>query len=323
MEDKIMRRFILPVLTLMLFTLLLGLTSSSQAEQKRVVVMWVGKASMANEVFLGFIQKQKELAPDLVVVLKRELPDMKEAERLFREYEETMSGIIFLRSSGAEFLGKAHPKIPCFVGGTNNPQELGVIKDLRAPEGNVTGVTYDIPDAKRFQVIKTLFPNTKSLALVTEKGHPGGIIDQKGTSEECKRLGIKYHDVSGATVGELVEGMRKLVGNVDLFILANNKLVLDNTTNFAKVSQDAKIPMFAYSERPVHNGAAAGLVARNDFLGSLLAETVVDVIVKGKPIAQVPVKTDPQPQIMINETTAKALGISFPTSVMSTAKIVK
>ncbi len=301
----------------------LGVNSVSFAEQKRVAVMWVGKASMPNEVFIGFLHRQKELAPELAVTLKRELADMPEAERLFKSFEASMDGIIFLRSSGAEFLGKANPTIPCFVGATNSPLELGAIKDLNAPEGKITGVTYDIPYTKRFQVIKSLFPNIKSVALVTEKGHPGGIIDQKETSEECRKLGLTYHDVSGATVQELVDGMKNLAGKVDLFILANNKLVLDNTTNFASISYNTKTPLFAYSERPAHNGAVAALVARNEFLGNMLADSVVDVVVKGKPVSKVPVKTDPNPEILINEASMKSLGISFSPAIMEKAGIIK
>lgn len=300
-----------------------GFASTSEAEQKRVTLMWVGKASMPNDVMLGFLRKRKEIAPDLEVILKRELDDMKEAERLFKEAEETMNGVIFLRSNGAQFLAKANPRIPCFVGATNSPVELGVVKNMDAPEGNITGVTYDIPYEKRFQIIRTLFPNIKSVALITEKGHPGGVVDEKATAAECQRLGIRYHDVARATVDELVEGIQNLAGKVDLFILANNKLALDNATKFARISLGSKTPLFGYSERPVRNGAVAALVARNDFLGSLLAESVVDVVVKGKPISKVPVKTDPEPEIVINEVVMNSLGINFPATVMQKAKIIK
>jgi putative ABC transport system substrate-binding protein len=135
--------------------------------------------------------------------------------------------------------------------------------------------------------------------------------------------GLQYHDVARATVDELVEGIQNLAGKVDLFILANNKLALDNTTKFARISVSTKIPLFAYSERPVDNGAVAALVARNDVLGSLLAESVVAVVVKGMPVSKVPVKTDPDPEIVINESTMRALGISFSPAVMGKAKIIK
>jgi putative tryptophan/tyrosine transport system substrate-binding protein len=303
--------------------LVLGFSSTSEAQEKTVALMWVGKASMPNDVMLGFLRKKKELAPNLEVILNRDLDDMQAAEKLFREYERSVNGIIFLRSNGAQFLAKANPKIPCFVGATNNPVELGVMKDLDAPEGNVTGVTYDIPYAKRFQIIKILFPNIKSVALITEKGHPGGVIDEKATSDECRRFGLQYHDLARATVEEIVDGMQKLAGKVDLFILANNKLALDNTTKFARISFITKTPIFAYSDRPVHNGAVAALVARNDVLGNMLAESVVDVVVKGMPVAKVPVKTDPDPEIVINEATMKALEISFSPAVMAKAKTVR
>jgi putative ABC transport system substrate-binding protein len=300
-----------------------GFHSASYADQKHIAIMWVGRASMPNDVTVGFLRKAKELAPDLEVTLKRELPDMQAAEKLFRQFEETMNGVIFLRSTGTQFLAKADPKIPCFVGATDNPVELGALKDMNSPDGNITGVTYDIPHAKRFEIIKMLFPSTKTVALVTEKGHPGGIIDQKATREECDRQGLAFRGVEGATVAELVQGIQNLAGKVDLIILGNNKLVLDNATNFARISQESKTPLFAYSQRPVQNGALAALVARNDVLGGLLAESVVDVVVRGKPVSKVPVKTDPNPEIVANEAVMNALGITFSPVVMSKARIIK
>jgi putative ABC transport system substrate-binding protein len=318
-----MKRFCLLLFICAVLCIVPEFNSASEAQEKTVALMWVGKASMPNDVMLGFMRKKKELAPNLEVVIHREIEDMKAAEKLFREFEASANGIIFLRSNGAAFLAKANPKIPCFVGATNNPAEIGAVKNMAAPEGNVTGVTYDIPIAKRFQIIKALFPKIKSVALITEKGYPGGVIDEKATSEECQRQGIQYHDLARATVDEVIDGMQKLTGKVDLFILANNRLALDNATKFSRISLASKTPMFAYSDRSVHNGAVAALVARNDVLGNMLAESVVDVVVKGTPISKVPVKTDPDPEIMVNETTMKALGISFSPEIMAKAKVVK
>lgn len=318
-----MKKFYLLLLLCIALSIVSGFHCACNAQQKTVALMWVGKASVPNEIMLSFMPKIRELEPDLKVVLKRELSDFQTAEKLFREFEVSTNGIIFLRSNGAEFLAKADPKIPCFVGATNNPVELGVMKNMDAPEGKITGVTYDIPYAKRFQIIKTLFPNVTKVALIWEKGHPGGIVEQKATSEECRRLGIQYYDVAGATVEELLEGIKKFAGKVDLFILATNKLALDNTTKFASISLTTKTPIFASNDRPVNNGAVAALVARNDVMGRMLAESVVDVVVKGMPVSKVPVKTDPDPEIVVNETTMKALGISFPNAVMEKARIIK
>jgi putative ABC transport system substrate-binding protein len=234
-----------------------------------------------------------------------------------------VDGIVFLRSSGAQFLATVDPKVPCFVGGCNNPAELGTIKNLNAPEGKITGVTYFIPYEKRFEIIRSLFPNTKRIGLLVERGHASTPIEQQGIREQCERLGITYNEVVASNLKELLDGTRQLSGRVDLFIISSTRLVMDNIVNLLPVLNPAKIPTFSFAEEPVKAGAVAGVAADDAKLGKFLAESVVDVVVKGKPVSQVPVKTDPDPRISINETMMNSLGLKFPDAVLKKAELVR
>lgn len=301
----------------------LGAFGTATADQKEIAVIWEGKSRMTTNVAMGLLPGLRQLAPDLKVTLYRELKDIQAAENIFRECEPRVDGIVFLRSSGAQFLAKVDPKVPCFVGGCNNPAELGTIRNLNAPEGKITGVTYFIPYEKRFEIIKTLFPNTKRIGLLAEKGHASTPIEQQGAREQCDRLGITYNEVIASNLKELLDGTRQLSGRVDLFIITSTRLVMDNIVNLLPVLNPAKIPTFSFAEEPVKAGAVAGVAADDAKLGKFLAESVVDVVVKGKPVSQVPVKTDPDPRISINETMMNSLGLKFPDAVLKKAELVR
>jgi putative ABC transport system substrate-binding protein len=214
------------------------------------------------------------------------------------------------------------PKVPCFIGACNNPAEIGVIKNLNAPEGMVTGVTYFIPYSERFSIIRRLFPNVKSVALLVERGHPSGPIEQAGTSAECKRLGISYKEVVASSLEELLNQTRNL-GGVDLLILTNTALVMDHVTSLLTITNPQKIPMFSYADKPVKAGAVAGIAADDIKLGGMLAESVVDVVISNKPISQVPVKMDTQPKLTINEGMMRSLGLNFPETILKSATIIR
>ncbi len=100
---------------------------------------------MTTNVAMGLLPGLRQLAPDLKVTLYRELKDIQAAEKVYRECEPKVDGIIFLRSSGAQFLASIDPKVPCFIGGCNNPVELGTIKKLECTGGKNHRVTYFIP----------------------------------------------------------------------------------------------------------------------------------------------------------------------------------
>ncbi|MEW6348018.1 MAG: ABC transporter substrate binding protein [Thermodesulfobacteriota bacterium] len=300
-----------------------ALVAQSDAADKEVGLVWIGKSGMTKRVASGFIQRLGEIAPQVRVVQRVQLINEQAAAEALNELEPAVDGLVFLRSTGAQFLAKRPFKKPAFVGGCSNPRELGVIRNLDEPEGNVTGVTYFIPYEKRFQVMKALFPAMKSLCLLAENGHPATPIEREGTRKECERLGIAYQEVIAANVRELERGMEAAADKVDLFVSAATRLTIDNTTIQAQVANAHKKPIFSYAEGRAKLGATAELAADDAKLGRMLAESVMDVVVKGKPVKEVPVKTDPHPELVINEALVKILGLSVPEAVLKKARLVQ
>jgi putative ABC transport system substrate-binding protein len=293
------------------------------AAAKKIGVMWVGKSAMPKRVSLGFMAEIKRLMPDVQVVSKRDLPNWSEGELVFHQFQREMDGVVVLRSNGAEFLGKLEtpPLVPCFVGACNDPQFLGAVANRNAPDKNITGVTYYVPYDKRFKALLKLIPDIKSVALLAERGHPGALLDKQGTRRECEKRGIQYYEVEAGSVDELVAGAREIADKVDLFILAANSLVQDNTVSLLPVSNNTKTPMFAYSSKPVKHGAVAGIAARDEYLGTLLAESVADVVGKGKSVSSVPIKTDPEPKLMVSQAMIRMFGITIPETLLAEVEI--
>ncbi|MEW6114531.1 MAG: ABC transporter substrate binding protein [Thermodesulfobacteriota bacterium] len=310
------------LLASVLLVTVLGPTGSAAAE-KQVAVIWEGKSGMTKRVQMGFMHRMRAIGPEVKIINRVELPSMQDAEKAFRELEPTVDGIVFLRSSGAKFLGKANPKVPSFVGGCNNPVDLGAVKQLDAPDGNVTGVTYFIPYEKRFEVLKKMFPTAKSVGIVLQKGHPATPIDQKGTKEQCDRLGLTYQEVVAENANQLLQGAEALADKVQVLIISATGLVIDNTVNLVGIQNRKKVPLFSYAEGRAKLGALAELAARDEELGSMLADSVVDVVVKGKRVAQVPVKMDPKPSLVINDGIAKMLNVSVPAELQGQVQLVQ
>lgn len=294
-----------------------------QAQDKSVGLMWVGAAGMPKRVMSGFLTRQKEQAPDLKVEIKPEIETMAEAEKIFHQFESTQNGIIFLRSSGAKFLGTVEPKVPAFVGACNNPLYLGAVNSLASPQRNVTGVTYFIPYQNRFQVIKALFPELKSLALLVQKGHPSAPIDQEGTRTQCNLNGIQYYEAEISSADELIQKAEELAPKVDLFVIGNQAMVIDNTVSLLAVSNTTKTPIFAYADKAVKSGAVAGLAADDEKLGRMLADSVIEVVINDIPVSNVPVKMDDDPKLLINEPMMNSMGLKFPSEIVQRAQMIK
>ncbi|MEW6348017.1 MAG: ABC transporter substrate binding protein [Thermodesulfobacteriota bacterium] len=300
-----------------------GAVSGAAAQEKQVGLMWIGKSNMTKRVATGFLHRMEELAPQIKVVRKIQLPNIAEAERVFEELEASADGVVFLRSSGAMFLGKAGCKKACFVGSCDDPKALGAVRHPEAPEGKITGVTYHIPFEKRFDALTAVFPKVKSLALLAQRGDPATLVEQAGTRAQCQKRGIVYHEVIAYDVNELVEGMEAIADKVDLFVIASTGLSMDNVAIEAQTATPRNKPLFSYAAGRTKAGATAELAGDDLKLGGMLAESVIEVVGKGTPIKSVPVRTDPDPKLLINETMMEKLGLEIPQGVLGTATVVR
>lgn len=282
-------------------------------------VAWEGKSGMANNVMKGFAEGIK--GSGITVEYQKDLSSPADLEKVITRFEKEKAGMVIMRSTGAEILMKNPPTIPTFIGACNHPAKVGVIKNIRAPEGKITGVTYYVQGKTHLELMKSILPGIKSVMLLMEKGHPSAPIEEDETRAACSALGIAYHGKMCASVDELVSTVKEDQGKVSAFIIGTQALVFDNTTKI--VDAAGKTPVFAYSEKPIKAGALGGYVADDETLGRMLASQVIDVLVKGKAIKDEPVKFDPQPVFYLNGTTYKKLGLEIPPNVLRAAKIIQ
>ncbi len=307
----------------MAVALLSGPLWTAGPPEKTVCLMWVSKSGMAKRVADGFFRRMEVIAPEVRIIQRVQLSGEEDAAAVLRELGPVVDGIVYLRSPGAEHLARAHLNKPCFVGACNSPGELGVVKNMEAPEGNITGVTYYIPYEKRFEAIKEVFPQAKSVALLAEAGHPATAVERAGTRAQCQRLGMMYHEAVAPDLRELETAMEKLASDVDLFLSAATRLTIDSITLQTSIANRYGKPIFSFAEGRTRMGATAELAADDVKLGSMLADSVVDVVVRGKPVRDVPVKTDPAPVLVINESMVKQLGLEVPEATLKKARLVK
>jgi len=287
-----------------------------------VGVLWAGKSGMAKRVVKGFMEGMKEKAPDIDIEYNAELQDMDAAAAVYDKWQDEKAAIVFLRSTGARHMGENPPKVPGFVGGCSNPAELGAVSDFQKPDKNITGVTYYLPAELQIQMLQKVFPDMKSVGLMLEKGHPAAAVDRKETQAACEAAGLEYFEAICADEKELLAGAKDLSQKADVLIVGNQALIIDNAAKAAKFAGGK--PLASYAEKPVATGAAVcGLVPDDEKLGAMLADSVVAVLEEGKSVSEVPVKTDPEPRLVVSDLAARKAGVEIPQELLEKAEVVR
>lgn len=307
------------------FVLFLGVifvfTLTAKAFAVDVGVTWVGKSGMAKRVFSGFEKGMKEFGPSIKIEINKELETLDDLATVVDKYQKEKDGMVILRSNGAKWLGKNPPAIPTFIGGCNNPVQLGAIQNMKAPEGKITGVTYFLPVATQFETFKAILPGMKSVLLLLGAGNPSAEVDKNETKEVCASLGLEFNEKVLATKEEALKAVRENKDKVSMIIIGNQAEIMDSAKDLVEAA--GKTPVVSYSSKPVKDGALGGFVADDQILGYMLAQSVVDVLVKGKSVSTVSVKVDPDPKFFVNAKTAQALGIEIPYEVLQAAEVIE
>ncbi len=299
----------------------LFISTSVNAQSIKLGYAWAGKSGMANRVTKGFDKAIKSMAPQIQIEYQKSLPDIKTLTMVIAGFEKSKKGMVILRSNGAKHLGKNAPAIPTFIGGCNHPGQLGAIRNLNAPEGNITGVTYFLPMKTQFEVFQAILPDMNSLVLLGDKNNPSSAVDRAETEKICGKLSLKcsYQLVSGKD--KILNAVKSLQGKYSAFVIGNQAEVMALTAQIVDLA--GKTPVLSYSSKPVKSGALGGFVADDEKLGMMLAESVIEVLVNGMSIKSVPVKVDPEPRFFLNATTASKLSIDIPYEIIESAEVIE
>jgi putative ABC transport system substrate-binding protein len=297
--------------------LLLTTALAAEPTGPELGILWSSKSSMADRVYAGMAQVLQAKAPQIRIEVRPALRDDTAAALVYAEWQATKQGIVVLRSAGARLLVEKPPRIPCFIGAANSPVELGLMQDLNRPDGLVTGVTYYLPYHQHLDAFRLIWPDLRKIGLLLQQGHPSTPIDEKGTIEAGNALGIITIVQRCSAKNDLATATKALQdAGAQVIIIGNQNLIFDNAT---LVSQSAgKIPVLSFSDKPIAAKQVVGGLGVDDFyLGQKLGEAVIAVLVDRKPVAEIPVATDPAPRLRLVMERVRALGIQVPLSVLN------
>jgi putative ABC transport system substrate-binding protein len=216
---------------------------------------------------------------------------------------------------------RATPDIPIVFATGGDPVEMGLVASISRPGGDVTGATSLNADvaAKRFGVLRELVPKAAhyfSLVNPTSALTAAFIKDLEVGAES---LGIHVDLLRASTADEIDAGFAALPhqpGNVMVF--GPDQYFYSRRTQLAALLARYEVPAIFDVREYVDAGGLASYGA--DFADAMeLAGGYTGRILKGEKPANLPVVRAAKFELVINEKTAKALGIAIPATLLALA----
>jgi putative tryptophan/tyrosine transport system substrate-binding protein len=229
-----------------------------------------------------------------------------------------------LVASGANFIReamRATSTIPIVMAQTNDPVADGFVASLARPGGNVTGQTGIGREliGKRLEVLRKALPSVSRVGVIWNPALPTAAAQLQLAEAAAGPLGQILVPLEVREPADMEGAFERAVQErVDTLVPLDSAVLNSNVERVGGLALSHRLPMIWITRESV---AAGGLIAYGANRPALerRAAIYVDKILKGANPAELPVERPEKFDLVINLTTAQALGLTIPQSVLAEA----
>jgi putative ABC transport system substrate-binding protein len=201
--------------------------------------------------------------------------------------------------------------VPVLFALSGDPVELGVVESMARPGRNFTGSSFLSLElaGKRVELLKEILPKLGTVAVLSNTDHPGEKSEWAATRHAAETLGIKPIYVPFNGLGELDQALQSICQvQADAMLVFPEPVTLIHRTRLGAFAISQHLPsMFGWSEYCDAGGLLSyGANQRATYVN--LAD-YADRILRGENPADLPVEQPTKFELVLNLTTARALGI--------------
>ena len=218
-------------------------------------------------------------------------------------------------------LKQATTLIPIVFAVANDPIGSGLVASLSRPGGNVTGLSLEVTElaGKRLQLLREIVTNLRRLAVLFDVGYSGSELQMRELQTTAHKLGVEVEPTRIRRSENIAPSFEALkFQKVDALYVVENSLTMANGRQIAASALSARLPT-AFGARD--RVQAGGLMSYGPKYVDLFrrAAEIVDKILRGAKPGDIPVEELTNFELVVNLSTAKALGLAVPPTLLATA----
>ena len=215
---------------------------------------------------------------------------------------------------------QATSTIPIVAVAVGDPVGSGLVASLARPGGNVTGLSLLLPDtaSKRLELLREAVPDLRRLAILLPEDNPVSVEEARQVQEAAATLGLGAFSIPIRSAEDIVPAFEGLKERADALFVSGNPLILSNIVRINILAVGARLPTISGNREYVQGG---GLLAYGADFAAIYrrAGDFFDKILRGTKPGDIPVEQPTKFDLVINLTTAKVLGLTFPPSLLARA----
>ena len=300
------------------------LAARAQQPGKLPIIGFLGPntRSAAGEWVAAFVQRLRELgwidARNVAIEYRwAEGRDERYAE-IAAEFARLKVDVIVTSGTPAVIASKqATSVIPIVFATAGDPVGSGLVASLARPGGNVTGLATLAAElaGKRLELLREVVPGLGRLAIMGNVGNPFTVLELGEVQAAARRLGLEIDTLEIRRAQDIAPTFEAIKGRADALYVCTDALAHTNRIRINTSALGLRLPTMHGSRDYVEAG---GLMSIGPNFSDLFrrAADLVDKILRGAKPGDIPVEQPTKFDLVINLTTAKALGLTMPPSLL-------
>ena len=226
--------------------------------------------------------------------------------------------IVAVNTPAAQAAKKATQTVPIVMMRVADPVKSGLVTSLARPTGNVTGLSF-MPDAlgpKGVELLHEILPNITRMAALYQGDNAGAIVIVDEVVRKGEQLGLKFVRVPVHDPKEYPSAFETATdANCEALFVMDDGTITAHRQEILELAVKHALPVVSIYKDFAKSG---GLVAYGPNLDIVYrrAAHFVDKLIKGEQATDLPVEQPVIFDLVINQRTAKSLGITIPQSVL-------
>ena len=230
---------------------------------------------------------------------------------------EKVDLIYAIATSTAQSAAQATNKLPVVFSAITDPEAAGLIKE------NVTGISDRVNVKQQLELLLKLDSKIKKVGVIYNSSEQNSKVQVDDLKKAASELGITIVEKSVTQVSEIPQASETLVKSSDALYLPTDNLVASVINLITEKAISAKKIAFGAESAHVKGGALITQGIDYYEMGKEAGKIAVEILKNGKKPSEISFKKMNLNDIVINNKTLAAIGISLPEDIKSKAKTIE
>lgn len=205
-----------------------------------------------------------ERGEDVKFLLKNAQGDMNNAISIAQTFKaEGVDYVVSIATPTSVAAAQVLKETPLIVSAVTNFVEAGLVESFENYEnpeenGNITGISDQVPVKAQFELIKKLVPSVEKVGNIFNSGEANSSFLTELARKATKEMGIKLVEATASSSAAVNSAAQSLKGRVDAIWISTDNTVVSALPVVSKVAKEEGIPLVVADPTSVKEGSLAG-----------------------------------------------------------------